>query len=242
MTAALTCSDPSLVTNDNLVLRALETLREQTGIAGGAHVHLEKRIPPASGLGGASSDAAAALLSARQLWNLDLPVECLVEIALEVGSDVPFFVRGGCALGRGRGEMLGPLPVPEGLWFVVVLPDVAVPNKTARLYEMLSPDDFSDGSRVIAQADRLRAGLPLDPSLLGNAFGRPLLALVPELADMSMLLRSAGASTVAISGAGPAHFVPVFDIGEAKRIAQNARNLLGRRARIEIVAPVAPRT
>ncbi|MEZ4564997.1 MAG: hypothetical protein R2853_19895 [Thermomicrobiales bacterium] len=73
---------------------------------------MEKRIPIAAGLGGASSDAAATLLALRTLWQLALPDDALAAMALELGSDVPFLLRGGCALGGGRGEVLEGLPVP----------------------------------------------------------------------------------------------------------------------------------
>ena len=82
-------------------------------------------------------------------------------LAARLGSDVPFFLRGGCAVGRGRGNRLEPLPLPTDLWFVVVVPDVQIPAKTASLYARLTAEDFSDGSRITAQAARLKAGLPL---------------------------------------------------------------------------------
>ena len=86
---------------------------KRSGLRGGVRVSLKKRIPVAAGLGGASSDAAAALLAARALWGLEVGDEQLREIAGRLGSDVPFFLQGGCALGRGRGEELTALPVPE---------------------------------------------------------------------------------------------------------------------------------
>lgn len=238
---ALTCTDPLLERFDNLILRALDALRDETGFPGGAYVHLEKRVPLASGLGGASSDAAAALLAARELWSLNLSDERLAEVAATIGSDVPFFLRGGCVLGRGRGEILESLPVPRGLRFVLVVPDVVIANKTARLYQMLSPADLSDGSRVLAQANRLRGGLALDPALLGNAFSRPLEALVPEVREVRAILGQAGAPIVALSGAGPAHYVPVFDRDEAERIAGTVRSTLGDRARVDVVSPLKAR-
>jgi 4-diphosphocytidyl-2-C-methyl-D-erythritol kinase len=237
----LTSADPALATPDNLVLLSLEALREDSGHPGGAHVHLVKRIPVAGGLGGASSDAAAALLAARELWRLDVDEARLARIAARVGSDVPFFLHGGCALGRGRGEILESLPMPERIWFVLVTPTIEIPHKTARLYGLLTPEDFSDGARIAAQADRLRARLPIEPALLTNAFTRPLYALVPALAQFPALLRAAGATTVALSGAGPTHFAPVADPEEAERIAADLRLRLGAAARVAVVGAVPPR-
>ena len=237
----LSCDDDSLAGTDNLALRALDLLREETSYSGGARIHLCKRIPAAAGLGGASSDAAAALLGGRQLWQLDLRDAELHDLAARLGSDVPFFLRGGCAIGRGRGDRLEPLPLPAGLWFVVVVPDVQIPAKTASLYARLSPEDFSDGSRIAAQAARLRSGQALDPTLLGNAFTRPLYAIVPELAALPDIMRDAGAESVAISGAGPAHYAVVTDEAQAEGVATRLRDRLGDRARVFVARPAPPR-
>src|SRR5215204_1448307 len=177
----LSCDDDALAGEDNLTLRALRLLRDETNRPGGARIDLGKRIPAASGLGGASSDAAAALLAGRELWQQDVSDARLHDLAAQLGSDVPFFLRGGCAVGRGRGDLLEPLPFPADFWFVVVVPDVRILAKTASLYSRLSKEDFSDGSLIATQAGRLRSGLVPDVSLLGNAFARPLYAMVPEL-------------------------------------------------------------
>ncbi len=222
---------------DNLALRALRVLGEEVGARGGVRVSLKKRIPVAAGLGGASSDAAAALLAARALWGLEVGDERLSEIAKRLGSDVPFFLQGGCALGRGRGEELTALPVPGNLWFVLVAPEVTVPRKTATLFATLEASDFSDGTRIAAQAARLRDGLGLDAGLLGNAFARALYRIVPELASLPGVMREAGAETVAITGAGPAHYAVVEDGAAAERIAARLRQRLGDWARVMVVRP-----
>ena len=235
----LTCSDPALQHDDNLILRALHTLREETGAQQGARIDLQKRIPRAAGLGGASTDAAAALLAARDLWRLGLPDERLAAIGARLGSDVPFFLRGGCAAGRGRGDVLEPLPVPRDVWFVIVAPAIVLPNKTASLYARLQPGDFSPGGRISAQAARLQAGLAPDPALLSNAFARALYDLHPPLAALPDLMRAAGAASVAITGAGPAHYALVSDPEEAKRIAATLRDRLREGDRVFVAAPVS---
>ena len=235
----LSCDDESLAGEDNLALRALRLLRDETSHPAGARIHLRKRIPAAAGLGGASSDAAAALLAGRELWQLDVSDARLHDLAARLGSDVPFFLHGGCAVGRGRGDLLEPLPLPADLWFVVVVPDVRIPAKTASLYARLSPEDFSDGSLIAAQAARLISGLAPDVTLLGNAFARPLYAMVPELSALPDIMRDTGAEAVAISGAGPAHYAPVTDEAPAERIAARLRERLGDRAQV-IVARPAP--
>jgi 4-diphosphocytidyl-2-C-methyl-D-erythritol kinase len=235
----LSCDDAALSGEENLALRALRLLRDETDHPGGAHLHLCKRIPAAAGLGGASSDAAATLLGGRDLWQQDLSDARLHDLAARLGSDVPFFLRGGCAFGRGRGDLLEPLPLTAdgSLWFMVVVPDVRIPTKTASLYARLSEEDFSDGSRIATQATRLRSGLAPDTALLGNAFARPLYAMVPELAALPDIMRDAGAASVAISGAGPAHYTLISDANQAGRIAGLLRDRLGDRAEVFVASP-----
>ncbi len=226
---------PDIPDGENLALRALRLLSERTGGDRGAWLDLRKSIPAAAGLGGASADAAAALLAARDLWRLAIGDEALAGIAAELGSDVPFFLHGGTALATGRGERLAPLPTPA-FTAVVVCPKIRIPRKTATLYGALRPDDFSDGARVLAQADRLRAGLPPDPDLLGNAFARALYGLRPELADLPPLMRAHGAVHPAISGAGPSHYALFEDPEEAVAVAQRLEPAMGNAAEIVVAA------
>lgn len=117
---------------DNLVIRALELLRERSDSRFGARVELVKRIPAAAGLGGGSSDAAAALRLANRCWQLDWPVERFFEVAAELGSDVPFFLAGGPALCFGRGDRVQPCSKVPRRWFVIVKPPVQL--STAEVY------------------------------------------------------------------------------------------------------------
>jgi 4-diphosphocytidyl-2-C-methyl-D-erythritol kinase len=240
----LTCDDDSLAGEDNLALRALRLLAQETNYPGGACIDLRKRIPAAAGLGGASSDAAAALLGGRELWQLDVSDARLHDLAARLGSDVPFFLRGGCAIGRGRGDLLEPLPLlaPTSLWFVVVVPDVRIPAKTASLYARLSAEEFSDGSSIAAQAAHLRAGQAPDPTLLRNVFARPLYAMVPELAALPDIMRDAGAESVAISGAGPAHYAVMTSEAQAEGVATRLHQRLGDRAQVFVARPAPPRS
>jgi 4-diphosphocytidyl-2-C-methyl-D-erythritol kinase len=118
---------------ENLVVRALELLRERSGCELGARVTLVKRIPVAAGLGGGSSDAAAALQLANSAWNLHWPIQRLVALGAALGSDVPFFLARGPALCRGRGERVEPIRRTPRRWFVIVKPPAAL--STAKVYE-----------------------------------------------------------------------------------------------------------
>src|SRR5205823_2480704 len=107
---------------DNLVTRAMQMLRSQAHVAAGARVQLLKRIPSAAGLGGGSSDAAAALVAANAGWELNWPQAELAALAARLGSDVPFFLGHGPALCRGRGEQIEPVGGLGCLHFVLVRP------------------------------------------------------------------------------------------------------------------------
>ncbi|MDL4863264.1 4-(cytidine 5'-diphospho)-2-C-methyl-D-erythritol kinase [Halomonas elongata] len=112
-------------TDDNLILRAAHRLKAASGTRNGAHITLDKHLPMGGGLGGGSSDAATTLLGLNRLWNLDLPLERLAALGLELGADVPVFVRGHAAWGEGIGEHLTPVEL-DMPWFVVIHPGIGV--------------------------------------------------------------------------------------------------------------------
>jgi 4-diphosphocytidyl-2-C-methyl-D-erythritol kinase len=122
---------------ENLVVRAVELLRRKSGCSRGAKLRLVKRVPAAAGLGGGSSDAAAALLIANEGWQLGYSREELVRWAAELGSDVPFFLVGGPAVCQGRGEHITPIEGIEQLHFVVVRPPEGL--STASVYRACRP-------------------------------------------------------------------------------------------------------
>ena len=230
---------------ENLAVSALAALRDHAGIRDGARLRLEKNIPATAGLGGASADAAAALLGGVRLWGLDVPAGSLTGLAAAMGSDVPFLLRGGTALVTGRGDAIAPLRPLRGLWFVVVTPRLTdpIPRKTAALYAALVDADRSSGDRVAAHAARLDGGGGLDPDDLANAFERPLYALRPDLASVPAALRRAGAPWAALSGAGPSHYTAVADAALAAAIGDGVADLLGPRATVAVCEthPGSPR-
>ena len=128
---------------ENMVLRAAAALRERSGAVAGASLELHKRIPVAGGLGGGSADAAATLVLLDRLWDLGLEVPDLVDLAACLGSDVPFFLHGGLAVGVGRGEEVYPLPDLESFDLIVATPRLQVP--TAEVFERLAPQLTSSG-------------------------------------------------------------------------------------------------
>ncbi|MEX2524989.1 MAG: 4-(cytidine 5'-diphospho)-2-C-methyl-D-erythritol kinase [Gammaproteobacteria bacterium] len=137
---------------EDLTVRAARALQEATGTDAGVRMRIDKRIPAGGGLGGGSSDAATTLVALNRLWALELPEDELARIGLELGADVPVFVRGRAAWAEGVGERLQPVELPED-WFLVVHPGCHVP--TGRVFN--APDltrntppitirDFLDGA------------------------------------------------------------------------------------------------
>ena len=232
-------TDQTLEGKPNLVTQALHDLRSAAGIAGGARVTLAKQIPVAAGLGGASSDAAAALRAGRQLWRARISDDELRRLAGRLGSDVPFFLAAGTALGTRRGDEIAPVPPLTGVWFVIVSPTITIPRKTPTLYAALVPTDFSSGEMVRRFAtDRDAITLVEGNALPPNAFKRALYALRPELAALPGRMNAAGAPVVALSGAGPSHFAPFSDPEQAARVAARLRADLAERVRVVIATPV----
>lgn len=116
---------PGVAEDRDLVLRAARALRARTGTAAGARIDLDKRLPLGGGLGGGSSDAATVLVALNQLWGTGLSTDELAALGLQLGADVPVFVRGQAAWAEGVGEQLTPTTLPEP-WFLVLCPDVTV--------------------------------------------------------------------------------------------------------------------
>jgi 4-diphosphocytidyl-2-C-methyl-D-erythritol kinase len=208
---------------NNLVIRAARLLADSVGIDRGAMISIEKSIPMEAGLGGASSDAAATLCLLSELWQLNLDPEELAELALQLGSDVPFFLQGGAALAEGRGERLTSIRPLAGCRAVIATPPIHLANKTALLYRSLVPSDFSDGARAREVAMALEVGDIPDPTLLTNAFSRPWAAIAPVVATLQDAMLAAGAPFVALSGAGPSHYTLVTSPEEATVIGQETR-------------------
>lgn len=216
-------------TEDDLVLRAARLLGEEAGLSAGVRFRLRKAIPVAAGLGGGSSDAAAALRGLDRLWGLAYGRERLSALAARLGSDVPFFLHGGTALARGRGEVIEPLPEAPQAWLVLVVPPLSLPGKTGRMYASLSAADFSDGSASEALAAHLRRGGRIEEGMLLNAFQGVAYEVFPGLAAYREALLAAGARRVHLAGSGPALFALAADRSEAESL-RRALRLSGGRA------------
>lgn len=207
------CSVASLQNTDNLAYRAAQLLLESTGVAQGASIRLEKRIPESAGLGGGSSDAAAVLRGLDWLWGTNLGMDRLADIAGQLSSDAPFFLLGGAAMAEGRGEVLTRLPPLPTNWAVVLRPDVAIPSpKTARMYALLGPRHYSSGERslrlVAALTNRTLADIG---GSLYNVFEAVACDAYPGLSEYWERFQKAGAPWVRLAGSGPALFTMTAD-------------------------------
>jgi 4-diphosphocytidyl-2-C-methyl-D-erythritol kinase len=211
----LECDWPELAGDDNLVLRAARALREQVGTDAGARLTLVKRIPVAAGLGGGSSDAAAAIRGLVRLWGAELRRDELIDLARDLGADVPFLLWGGTALAAGVGDELEWLPDRPTRFAVLYTPLAAPGDKTARAYRALTRDAWSDGAATRALAADLDADLAAAP----NAFERVAGALFPGLESARARMLRAGAPWARLTGAGPTLFTLVANEADAARIA-----------------------
>jgi 4-diphosphocytidyl-2-C-methyl-D-erythritol kinase len=206
----------------NLALKAAATLRERAGTSRGARITLEKKIPVAAGLGGGSADAAATLIGLNRLWGLRWSTAQLAEVAVTLGMDVPFFLRGGAALGTGRGEQLEPL-ASSALALVLVNPRVAA--STAEIYSGVLPSMYSDGARARTMAAALRSRQPSRVAgTLGNTLEQVATTRYQDVAQIQAALLAAGALGAAMSGSG----LTVFGVARSYDHARQIRNRIGR--------------
>ena len=213
----LESNDPTLSGPDNLAVRALQAVRDELGLEGTIHVRLEKRIPVARGLGGGSSDAAAALIGAMRLAERKLPIERLLEIAAGLGADVPFFLCGGRAVAVNRGDEIYPLPdAPKRAVLVVSPKGIGVRTKDA--YQWVS---------------RELTNRPRTPNIWGfcalcwsrggalsNDFEGAVFNRHPRLGEIRAGLLKRGAADAALAGSGSAVFGIFQNPAQARRAAR----------------------
>jgi 4-diphosphocytidyl-2-C-methyl-D-erythritol kinase len=203
------CDTPGVPIDDrNLVWRAADALWRAGGRGGappGTVVRIRKRIPLQGGLGGGSSDAAAALVALRHLWRADVSHEALMPLAAALGADVPFFLSGGTALGTGRGDEIRSLPDEPHRWVVLLLPSFGVSTKEAF--------GWWDQCRPSIDPPDWRARTPVVNDLEAAVAGHH-----PELARMTAALRESGATAAAMTGSGST----VFGLFEARPAARAA--------------------
>lgn len=211
--SSIECDDPRCpVDETNLVWQAADRLWREAGDGGpmpGVRIRIRKRIPIQAGLGGGSSDAAAALRALVVLWRLDVTDLTLTGVALELGADVPFFLQGGTSLGLDRGDVLFPLIDRPPAWVALVVPSVGVATRDAYAWWDASR---AAGSVAFSGAD------------LGNDLEAPVVARHPEVGRLRARLDRLGATHAGMSGSGSG----VFGLFAARLRAASAARALSR--------------
>ncbi len=205
----LACDDPRVPTGEeNTVWRVAAALRERFAVQQAVRIELRKRIPPGSGLGGGSSDAAGALLALERMWGLSLTREHRQAIAAEVGADVPFFLVGGTAVGTGRGDCLEPGPAWEVPWMLLGLPPFVVSTaEVYRRWDRRAERLTAPGARVSLSGLSERNSPPAkDFRLLANDLEPVIFEGWPQVREFRDALVDSGAEVALVSGSGGAVF------------------------------------
>lgn len=190
----------------NIVWRAVEALAERTGVRHPVGIQVEKNIPVAGGMAGGSADAAATLVAVNAHWDLGLDHQALREVARTLGSDVPFSLQGGLAIGTGRGDQLTPMTRTTPLHIVIVRSSGQL--STPEIYRRL--DILREGrSWTLPRPDELGLAQlghlgPRDVAhVAANDLGDAAVAAMPELAESLRAVTEAGALAALVSGSGP---------------------------------------
>lgn len=218
---SMTCTDSSLpVNSDNLVIKAINLLKEEFSLKSGIAVHLEKKIPVAAGMAGGSSDAAAALMAINDIFGLELTKRELMKRAVKLGADIPYCILQGTALSEGIGDILTPVSTLRDIYILIATPDIDV--STGFVYGNLKLDENTlhpdIDSIVSAMADNDVRGVG---RLLGNVLETVTVPAYPVIDDLKNLMLEHGAAGSLMSGSGPT----VFGIYEDKYTALKSADI-----------------
>ncbi len=219
---SLTCANKYIPTDEkNLIIKAAHLLDKHSGGGKGVAMHLRKRIPAPGGLGGGSSNAAVTLIGLKRLWNLDISVEDMHSMAAELGSDVPFFLYGGSAIGTGRGTEIQPIRDVQEPHMLIVTPNKRV--STAKAFARINAENLtSEAAESILIVCRSDAeSLDLRHSALRNDIEAAVFAAFPEIERAKERLIELGAVNALMSGSGASVFA-VFDKEETRQTALKA--------------------
>lgn len=190
----------------NICVKAAELLQLKHGIKKGCRIHLEKNVPIGAGLGGGSSDAAAVLKSLNTLWDLKLTADELERTGLELGADVPFFIRGGCARAEGKGEVLMPMEkVLKNGTILLIYPHLHI--NTSWAYKNLNLNLTKTADNVIfAEVSKMRKPLRHYFEDFINDFETVVFNKYPEIGKIKEFMISEGADFASMSGSGSTIF------------------------------------
>ena len=215
--------------SSNLCIRAWELLAEKYNISG-VHIDLNKNIPPGSGLGGGSSNAACVLKGLAKLYSLNIRYKDLIKISSLIGADVPFFIRGGCQLGSGVGNKLVEIKHSNDKVFLLVMPEIHIDTKaTFKKFKK-----FLDSNQEKVKFDKFIEKGKFLFKFFENDFETIIVPAYPEIGNIKKTILEQGASFSSLSGTGSTVF-GVFD-DEAKAIS--AESLFNLHYKTVIAHPV----
>lgn len=217
------------IDESNLAVKSLMALRVAAGVERGAEIDLVKRIPSQAGLGGGSSDAAAALVAGARIWGIDWNRERLEGIGAKIGSDVPFFVRrlldtqSVFALATGRGEQITRFAARRGTPLVLVKPPRGL--STAEVYSACKPDDYNrQATACDLVLQTLCSGSAGDlGSVMHNALQAAARRVAPWIDNLAQAFQATGCQAHQLSGSGSAYFGVMQTVNQARTIAAMLR-------------------
>lgn len=227
---SMSCNRHELPTDDtNLCIRAAGLLQRTLKIQSGVHITLKKNIPIGAGLGGGSSDAGAVLTTLPVWWNEDPTKIDLHALALELGSDVPYFLKHGTAYATGRGEILQYFTLDLPYWVVVIYPNIHIATSWAYQNASLANEKLRTKNR---QSDQSLKDIVLEHlhqprmlmNLLHNDFEALILRTYPEVAKIKKLLYDGGAIFAQLSGSGSSVYGFFREQGYAHHIAESVHH------------------
>ncbi len=221
---SLTCSDPDLPEGpENIAHRAAEGFLRTFGIPEGVRIHLTKRIPAGAGFGGGSSDAAAVLRGLCRLYGVRPKPGELEALASSLGSDVPFLLRPGTAVARGRGEILRYIAWPFDVFYVLVHPGFGISTKWA--YEEADKILLTSGDEYFNLVSLLENGAPpRNPwGMLENDFSSLVEREHPQVRRLLRRLEEEGAFVALLSGSGSGTFGVFSEPRRAREVAEGLR-------------------
>lgn len=215
---SISVDDPSIpIDESNTCFKAWKVINGKFPAVKGASVRIEKRIPIGSGLGGGSSNAAAVLNGLNKIYQIGLSDENLEELALSIGADVPFFIRGGTQIGDGIGEKL--TPVPQGIpgSYLLVFPLVSISTLWAygQFKNPLEDMDKTPNFAGLLERD------PIPFELFENDFEDVVIPAHPEISDIKARLKKSGAMFAGLSGSGSTVFGIFCDDVRAQQAEQD---------------------
>ncbi|MBK6748761.1 MAG: 4-(cytidine 5'-diphospho)-2-C-methyl-D-erythritol kinase [Pyrinomonadaceae bacterium] len=218
----LTCDDAAVPVDErNLIYKTAIALLDWYGTEKGAAIHLEKKIPSPGGLGGGSSNAAVALIGLGRLWKIEVDMGALLQIAASIGSDVPFFIHGGTAVGTGRGELIEQAPDANEPFMLIVTPNAFVSTRDA--FAAMNAATLTNGAlnRILPVCRSEAESCDLHHSVLKNDFEVSVFDAYPEIKRVKETLLELGAVNAAMSGSGASVFA-IFDKQETRQTAIKA--------------------